>query len=77
MWRAAATPPLSRKLRKNLRRKQTSRMIEVPTAENAIDFRRFSSAKPAGRNEVNWYTFESLAREFRTVRTIYYHHYKK
>jgi len=65
------------KAAEKLRRKMTSATMPGPTAENAIDFRRFSSAKPAGRSEVNWYTFESLAREIRTVRTIHYHHYQE
>jgi len=45
------------------------------TAENAAIFLRFSAAKPAVGAGVNWYTFESLAGEIRTVRTIYYHYH--
>jgi hypothetical protein len=41
----------------------------IPTAENAAIFLRFSAAKPAGEDGVNWYTFESFAEEIRTVRT--------
>jgi len=46
----------------------------LPTAENAANFLRFSAAKPAIEAGVNWYTFESLAGEIRTVRTIYYYY---
>jgi hypothetical protein len=45
------------------------------TAENAREIRRFSAAIPAVRGEVNWYTFEALAGEIRTVRRIYYYRY--
>jgi hypothetical protein len=47
------------------------------TAENSRDFLRFSAAKPAVGPVVNWYTFESLAGEIRTVRTIHYYHHQE
>jgi hypothetical protein len=42
----------------------------IGTAENSANFLRFSAAKPAVQGGVNWYTFESLAKEIRTVRTV-------
>jgi hypothetical protein len=55
--------------------KPISKNGEQGTAENGGDFRRFSAAIPAVRGEVNWYTFESLAGEIRTVRRIHYYYY--
>jgi hypothetical protein len=49
----------------------------LSTAENSANFLRFSAAKPAVGAGVNWYTFESLAGEIRTVRTIHYYHYQR
>jgi hypothetical protein len=42
----------------------------IGTAENSANFLRFSAAKPAVGSGVNWYTFESLAKKIRTVRTV-------
>jgi len=42
----------------------------IGTAENSAIFLRFSAAKPAVEAGVNWYTFESLAKKIRTVRTV-------
>jgi hypothetical protein len=57
--------------------KPLSKNSALATAENGRDFRRFSAAIPAVRGGVNWYTFESLEGEIRTVRTIHYYHYQE
>jgi hypothetical protein len=46
----------------------------LPDAEISAIFLRFSAAKLAVGAGVNWYTFEALAGEIRTVRTIYYYY---